>query len=256
MNKKLTVVIFFAMIFLSGNLFVSAQTVASGVVAGDSFSYSISTQWETTNSSLTNPPEYFVNYNQTKYYNITILYVEDVNVVAMNLLEYNNGSQQLSRVDMNIDNGTLYFASGEVYFLGFFPTDLNVADLIRPGDSNSTLRVNSTETWNYADGQREVDVVSFDYQVRDYYNTSVGTESTTYYIDRASGVLVRRVDSAVFSDQSGLLEWNLVDTNLWDLSAPPAVLSFEVIAIVVVVAVVIVLVVAVFVKKHRRGGGH
>jgi hypothetical protein len=255
-NKKFAVVIFLTIICLSTNLYASAQTVVSGVKAGDSFSYSISTHWSTTNSSLTNPPEYFVYNNQTKFYNITVLYVEDVNVVAMNLWEYYNDTQRLSRVDMNIDNGTVYFISGEMYFPGFFPVKLSVGDLLRPGDSNSSVCVNSAEVWDYSSGKREVNVVVVCFQVRDYSNSSIGTETTTYYIDRTSGVLVKLVDSTVFADQTGSIEWALIATNLWEVSAPTdSFFGVPVILVPVVIAIIVVVASVIFLKK-RRGGKH
>jgi hypothetical protein len=253
MNKKFAIVLFLAILCLSTNAYAT-QPVVSGVKAGDSFSYSINTHWSTTNLSLTSPPEYLVYNNQTKFYNVTVLYVEDVNVVAMNLWEDNNGAQQLSRVDLNIDNGTVYFVSGKMSFLGFFPADMNVGDLLRPS-GNSSLSVNSTETWEYSSGKRDTNVVSFSYQVRDYSNSSIGTETITYYIDKATGVMVKRIDSTVFPDQTGSLEWTLTATNLWVVSAPTISL-FEIAAIVVVTAAIIVVITsAIFLKKHR-GGGH
>lgn len=257
-NKKLVVlIIFIAIICLSANVYASTQTVVSGVKAGDSFSYSINTYWSTSNSSVNSPPAFLVNYNQTRFYNVTVLYVEDVNVVAMNLWAFNNDTQQLSRVDMNIGNGTVYLVTGEMAFQGFFPANMTVGDLLRPSDSNSSLCVNSTETWAYSGGQREVNVVSFDYKVRDYYNTSIGTESTTYYIDKATGIVVKRVDSTVFPDQTGSLEWTLTATNLWDISASTnSFFEIPVILTPVAITIIVAAIISTIFLKKRRGSRH
>ncbi len=251
----LATVIFLSILFSSTNAYALTQKAVLGVKEGDSFSYSINTHWDTTNSSLTSPPEYLVSYNQTKFYNVTILYAEDVNVVAMNLWQHNNDAQQLSRVDLNIDNGTVYLVTGETCFLGFFPANLKVNDLLRPGDNNSSLRINSTETWDFSSGKREVNVVGVSYQVRDYDNSSIGTETTTYFIDKATGVLVKRVDSTVFPDQTGSLEWTLTTTNLWVVSAPvSSFFVFPLILVPVVFVAVILSIILAILFKNRRGG--
>lgn len=229
-----------------------AQTGSPGVEGGDYFTFSINTHWNTTNSSHT-VPEYLVENNNTKWYNVSVSYVSGANVTATNTWEYNNGTTGNSRVEMEVNNGTVYFAiQGLPAFQGFFPADLNMGDPIRPL-ANNPVRVNETVTREYAGVSREVNVVTFSYQVTDYSNSSIGDETLTFYIDKATGVLVERIDYTEFPDQTGSLEWKLTETNVWGTSTQPMSL-LETVAIIAVIAIIVVIVM--YLLRGRRQRRH
>ena len=252
MNKKLAITVSLIIILcfsLAGQVF--AVTSSPGVRGGDYFTYSISSYWTSTNTSLT-VPEYLLENNNTKWFNVSISSVIGANVTATNLWEYNNGTTGNSLVVMEVDNATVYFALENLpAFLGFFNANQSVNDLLLPL-SNNDVRINSTINREYAGGNRETNVVSVSYAVTDYYNTSLGTETITYYIDKATGVLVERIDFTEFPDQTGSVTWKLTDTNAWTFSIKP--FSWLDILGIVIVIVIIVVVIVLFIMSRRNRG--
>ncbi len=228
---------------------VLAATSSPGVKSGDYFTYSVSSQWSTTNSSRT-VPEYLVETNNTKWFNVSVSWVSGANVTSTDTWEYVNGTTGNSLVQMEVENGTVYFALEYLpAFLGFFSANQSVNDLLYPL-SDSDVRINQTINREYASGNRETNLVSVSYQVTDYYNSSYGTETITYYIDRATGVLVERVDYTEFPDQTGSVTWKLIETNAWTITPKP--LSWFDILMVIIIIVVVVLVVVLFLRGRRN----
>ncbi len=235
------------MVLLIINGSVLVQGVSSGVHAGDYFNYSIVTHWDSVNSSLTSPPNYLVYNNQTKMYNVSVYYAADADVIAMNTWEYYNGTTDFARVEMEVENGTVYLATSAFAFQGFYAAKLNAGDLLQPLRVDG-LRINETVTRDYASGKRDTNVVSVSYQVRDYYNISIGTETVTYYIDKATGIMVERLENTVFPDQTGSIEWKLVATNLWVVSSQ----SYSIFEIALIIAVILIIIGLLFYFYMRR----
>ncbi len=250
MNKKLAVTVSLLMILcfsLAGQAL--AQSALPGVEAGDSFVYSINTYWTSTNSSRT-VPEYLVLNNQTKWFNVSVSQVLGANVSATNSWEYNNGTRGDSLVQMEVANGTVFFAiEGLPAFTGFYPANLNANDLIRPLATDGP-RINETISREYASGNRDTNVLTFSYEVTDNTNSSIGNETVTNHIDRATGVLIEQIIYTEFPDQTGSIEWKLTSTNVWNVSAQP--MSWLEIIAIVVVAIIVVAVVAVYIINRRR----
>jgi len=252
MNKKfaITVTLIFILCFsLSGQVF--AATSSPGVKAGNYFTYSINTYWTSANSSLT-VPEYLLENNNTKWFNVSVSSVVGANITATNLWEYNNGTTGNSLVVMEVDNATVYFALDYLpAFKGFFNANQSVNDLLLPL-SNNDIRINSTINREYAGVNRETNMVSVSYAVTDYYNSSFGTETITFYIDKATGVLVERIDFTEFPDQTGSVTWKLTDTNAWAFSVKP--LSWlDMLGIVIVILVIVVVIVLFIMSRRNRG---
>jgi len=251
MNKKCAVIISLLLLTvlslsLVGQVF--AQTYAPGVKSGDSFVYSISTQWNSSNSSAT-VPEYLVELNKTAWYNVTISLVSGANVTATNIWEYVNGTTGNSFVITEVENGTVYaYIEGLPAFLGFYPANQNVGDLVRPLTTDGPT-INQTIMRNYAGVERETNVISFSYPVIDYYN-STGDETLTVYIDKQTGILVEQIAYTEFPDQNGTITWQLVDTNAWKFTTQPT--SLLEIALIIIVVAIIIVVIALYMKKRKR----
>jgi hypothetical protein len=222
-----------------------AQTGLPGVKMGDEFTYSITTHWNTTNSSANIPYE-LAEYNKTKTYEIRVSAAMDTNVTATNIWTFENGTEINSLVIIDVVSGTMYYMNG---FQGFFAANLNANDLLRAQVSDG-VTINKTISRNYLGGSRETNLVEATYEVIDSTNTTTGTTTATYYIDRATGVLVERIDYTVYPDQTGSIEWKLTKTNVWDASAPLPLPAEVLVGIVVLV--ILAVVVVVYVLKNRK----
>ncbi len=251
MSKKLAVTVsLLTVLCISMFAPVLVHAASPGVQEGEYFTYSIKTNWETTNSSRT-VPEYLLETNKTQHYNVIVSYVSGANVTATNTWQYVNGTTGNTRVDMEVDNGeVISYIPGHPAFLGFYPANLSTNDPIRPLNPTG-LWVNETVSREYAGRNREVNVVRFSYEVTDYYNSSFGEESVTYYIDKETGVLVEQTAYTEFPDENGSITWVLTATNAWkDANAPLSLSMFEIAAIVAVIAILIAVVVLLL--KRRR----
>ncbi len=257
MNKKLCISILLLSLLCLGIVGQAlAQTRLPGVHYGDNFVYSLVSNWSSSNSSLTVPSE-LVDFNSTLSFNVTVTAVQGVNVTAMTVQRFGNNSTDDNRlITMNVDSGSNYFMNG---FAGFFDANLGAGDLLRPsgndtnpvtGVTSESVRINQTIPRTYASGTRDTNVVTVSYPVIDASNTTLGTQTITYYIDKAVGVLVERKDYTEFPDQNGTELWTLKSTNVWTVSPPPLELPLPI--LIAVVAVVVVIVVAV-VYRGRKG---
>ncbi len=250
MNRKLAITFsLLALLALSiiGQSF--AQTRLPGVNQEDFFRYDIYSQWSTSNASLT-APAYLLDINNTRWFNITISSVQGINVTARTAQRFANGTDDNRLVTLDVDSGNMYFMYG---FQGFFDANLTAGDLLRPSGNNTIpITINQTISRDYASGKRDTNVVSVSYPVTDLSNSSIGTTTVTYYIDKATGVLVERKDYTEFADQNGSENWILKETNLWAITAAP--MPWLMISIIIVI-IVIVAIVALMFLRNRRGHG-
>jgi hypothetical protein len=254
MNSKLTVAIPLLILLCFG---LAAQTFAQttrtpGVKTGDSLTFSITSRWNSTDSSLT-VPDTLVDLNNTDYYKV---YVSDVfvfNVTATNTWRFKNGTELPSLVILDIYSGTMYYMSG---FEGFFIANLTAGDYVHPSGSD-LFTINQTISRDYASGKRDTNVLSLSAPVVDNAtNVSIGTEEVTFYIDKATGVVVELVDTTEYfaSAETGSIIWLLTETNLWNAS-PQSELPLPLPIIIAIVAVIVVVIVAVVyfkTRKHRK----
>ncbi len=255
MNKKIVITLsLLTVLCLSLTGQALAQAWSPGVKPGDYFTYSVSTYWNSSNSSRT-VPVYLLENNNTKWYNVSVSRVSGNNVTATNSWEYNNGTRGNSLVDMDVATGEVLFAiQGLPAFQGFFASNLNSGDLLRPIlNENETVRIDRTITREYLSGGRDTNVANTSYAVTDYYNSTIGTETVTFYIDKATGALVERINYVEFPDETGSIEWKLIDTNAWVVSGPQISLPLPLpIIIAIIIAIIIVIVVALFFRGRRH----
>jgi hypothetical protein len=245
MNKKLTITLpLLALLFFGIVGQTLAQTRVPGVHQEDYFIYDITSHWSSSNASLTVPP-YLLGINDTRWYNVTVSSVQGINVTARTAQHFANGTDDNRLITLDVDSGSIYFMVG---FQGFFDANLVAGDLLRPS-GNDTVTINQTISRDYASGKRETNVLTLSYPVTDYTNSSLGTATVTYYIDKATGVLVERKDYAEFPDQNGSEVWVLKDTNLWANTAAP----IPWLIITVVVVVIVVAIVSLVFLRNRKG---
>lgn len=194
-------------------------------------------------------------YNSTSHYNVTIGAVQDSNVTIENDWVFINGTDLNAPSLLNVDSGTLYsYIPGRPAFQGIYDANLVVNSKLHPSSVNDTSTISLTITRDYASGQRQTNVVTYNYPVTDVSNSS-GTETTTYYIDKTTGVLVERNDYVQFQEYNASIIWTLKSTNLWTVSTAqlPVSPSIIIAAIVIVVAVIVV-VLLVFYRKQKKSG--
>lgn len=251
MNRKLTLALTALALtctVLMGQALAQTENSIIGVNAGDYFTFSVTSQWSTTNASATVPP-YLLEINKTAYYKVMISAVIGPNVSATNIWHFNNDTEVNSLVVMDVETREMYFMNG---FQGFCKANLTAGEPLYAGIADSPT-INETITRNYASGPREINVVSFSYPVADFYNTTEGTETLTFYIDKITGVFVERIVYTEFPDQTGTETWKLTETNRWTVTAPPETLSSLLLPITaVIVAIIVVAVAAVFLTKKRK----
>ena len=205
MKRKLTVTLTILCLLCFGIIGqVIAQTHLPGVTFGDNFVYSITSSWNSSNASAI-VPLFLVEINSTVAYNVTVTYVIDVNVTAMNTWRFLNGTDLNSLVTLDTNSGQVYeYIPGLPAFQGFYDANLGVNEFLRPSGNNTVpVWINQTITRDYASGKRDTNVVTLSYQSTDVTNSSIGTTTATFYIDKATGVLVERRDFTEFPDQSG-----------------------------------------------------
>jgi hypothetical protein len=253
MNRKLTVTLSLLAILgfgLAGQALAQTTSGVPGVKLGDNFIYSITAQWSTTNASLA-MPNVLLMYNSTLHFNVTVIAVRDSNVTLLNSWVFTNGTVLTAPSLSNVDSGALIdYIPGYPAFQGLFDANLAVNNLLYPS-GNGSLTINQTTTRDYASGKRDTNVVTGSFPVSDP-NNNTGTQTTTDYIDKTTGVLVELHNDIKFSDYNASITWTLKNTNLWTVSAAPLPLPLPVI-IAIVVMIVAVVAVIVFYRERKKG---
>jgi hypothetical protein len=251
MNEKMTTAI--PLIFLlCFAIFtqVSAQTQVPGVKYGDYFIFSIISQWNSSNSSAT-IPAFLSEINNTAYYKVLVESVIGSNVTATNIWHLTNNTDINSLVILNVDSGSMFYMNG---YKGFFYSNLAANDLLRPSGADG-IRINQTISRDYGSGSRETNMVTFSYNVTDAGNSTIGIETATLYIDKATGVLVGRDIHSEFPDQSGSEIWTLTETNLWTVTSNNSWSTLPQPLIIAIIIVVIIATVSILVFYKLRKSG-
>ena len=262
MNKKLTITISLLIILCFGVVGQAlAQTRTPGVKAYDYLVYNITTHWNPSNASEATPAT-LIDLNNTKQYHVTITGISGANVTTNQLWDFVNGTELPYLVVWNLESAESYYMTSG--FEGIVGANLGVGDLLHPS-GNDSLTINQTITRNYASGERDTNVVQLSSPVQNSTTdsatnqttyTTIGNEEVTFYIDKATGVLVeqRSEISSLTPVESGSTIWTLKETNLWEISSSTttAVLSTTVIIAIAVVIVIVAVAVA-FVVIRRNG---
>ena len=152
---------------------VSAQTVTVGVSKGETFDYSYSIIWTSTDPSAT-PPSDLVEYNNTQKFQFKINDISGptLNVDVIRL--FNNGSQKVESGTINVENGLVTVP------YGFLIVGANLAkgQQVYPNGGHQTIT--DTVTRSYPNGQRETNVIS----------GQDSEQKTVIYFDKIKGITV------------------------------------------------------------------
>ena len=262
MNTKLAITVSIAMLLCAGLIGQTlAQTRVPGVKSQDYLTYSLVAYWHSDNASQP-VPESLIQVNQTLDYKVMISGVlNNVNVTATHTWDFKNGTTVPYLIAIDVESGTPYYLSGaQPPFEGIVGANLKAGDLLHPA-GNDSVTVNQTITRNYADGPRDTNIVDLSSplqnQTLDSNNqtvyTTIGNQDVTYFLDKATGVLVEQNTTLVsfVPSETATVLWTLKETNLWN-AAPAPNLFLPIVIAVVVIAVVVVIAAVYRIRKRSN----
>lgn len=195
-----------------GITLVQAQATV-GVSKGDEFEY---TTYSVFNSDFFDtPPADMVERNQTQWQRVTVTDVTGSKISVQVITHFRNGTE--AEVDGFCDVDTGETTVAQVAFIG---ANLNSYDTINPSAADPYY-VNATIVRDYADGQRETNLLSF-VQTEETQEVGTYTRITQYYFDKATGVLVEFLYDFYYTGLSSTLYFNLVSSNVWVIPEFPA----------------------------------
>jgi len=223
MNKELTITISLIVVLAFSAVGQAlAQSQQIGVHVGDKFVYGITAQW-TASDPNAKIPAGLVDANRTASFNVTVSAVQNPNVTAVIAWSFSNGTVVNSTVTVNVDSGEVDYVPGLPVFEGFYYANLGEFEPLRP--SGSFVIINQTVSVDYASGVRDTNLIQFTFPTSVSNNITTGTQTTTYYVDKVAGALVRREDEATSLDpattlyQHAIVTWILKENNLWTVSS-------------------------------------
>jgi hypothetical protein len=250
MNKKLTIALPLLALLVFGLAGQTFATLTSGVKAGDYFTYTETSYWESNNASSTVPTD-FSGINDTVSHKATVIIVLDTNVTWDEAATYTNGTEvNPIRVTQDLDAGSFYSFYWWVSVIG---ANLRENDLIHPNGSDLII-INQTISRSYGSGNRDINVVTFTAPILDSTNTTtIGTATYSYYYDKATGILVENRKEATQSGESASIVILLKETNLWTVGeVAPLQLPFSMPILIAIIVVIIVAIVCIIFYKTRK----
>ena len=235
---SLTIIILLSSaIFLAATSITSAQSVVAGVSKGETFEYSYSLLWTSTDSSPT-PPSDLVEYNNTQKIQFKITNVEGSDISVDFIRIFNNGTQTVESGSIDIESGTVSVPYG---FL-IIGANLNKNQQVYPTGGHQVIT--DTVTRSFAGVQREINVIS----------SEDSTEKTTIDFDRAKGVALDYLfEIRETSGNDNIVSTEtLTNTNSNDWGVASSTLPLPLIAIVIVIVAIVIVVVAITVFRKKQ----
>jgi hypothetical protein len=244
---------------LAPSLTAKAQTVTTGVYAGESFVYGTpdGSPWVSISPSSAPPPsqvwEKFMNLSTISFniINDSDPYVPGAPGYSFSeTVKFRNGTSPQTTV------GTIDLETGAGTGITFFvPPYLETNDLIYPGNSNSTWTINDTRTDNLNWVGRRVCVLN--YTIAPSNSSYEALERTIVYWDYDTGVLLGTFETAFAVSQSGasvdgVLLYELVSNNIGIPMEYPA--AFNMVPIYVAVAAGAIIVVGLLIARAVTQG--
>jgi hypothetical protein len=158
-------------------------------------------------------PESFVDTNNTKYYRVEITKVKTPNVSYTVTWEFKNGTKQRGDGTINLENGE---CTG--FYWDIYAANLAAGKLCRP-KATDELRINSTQTKTFSDGDREI---NFLYEQYEAYDPDDATYSKMCYVnqyvhfDKQLGIMVAYRTLEIYTSPEIVLivEFKLVEYKL------------------------------------------
>ncbi len=194
-----------------------AKTVAAGVAAGDTFTYSIRGYANIIDPNAT-VPESCTQLNMTDWYRVTITNVTDAEVSFSATWRFINGTEIAKTGKVNIKTGL----DNSPDFWAIYASGLNASDYARPFGADG-LTINATEKRAYKDGERETNSISLERLLYDFEDPTLTRTLSDYlsiYFDKQTGMLVELRDAQLYNDPEILvvLEWRIIDSSVWEVS--------------------------------------
>ena len=189
------------------------ETVVTGVVAGNVFTYDIK-GYSVINEANATIPESFSELNMTEWYRVTITSVSGPDVSFNTTWRFVNGTEIENMGNVNVLTG-----EDNRIFWAIYPANLTLNDLVSPSGSDGLI-VNQTEIKTYKDGPRDTNIITL--QTR-FVDADDPTLSRTYddylyvHFDRVTGMLVELRDMKLYTDPQVILtiDWELIGSNVW-----------------------------------------
>jgi len=154
-----------------------AQTANVGVTKGETFDYSYSLQWSSTDPTAIIPSSY-VELNNTQTIQFTVTDISNAQISLEKTIIFKNGTQTSENGYVNINTGTIEINYGTI----IVGSGLNVGGKIYPAGGHAII--NATTIRTYPSGQRETN----------YYVTETGTQNNfvklEIYYDKLVGAAV------------------------------------------------------------------
>ena len=220
MNKKLlatsTILLFILLTSLAATTQAQTEQVTVGVEPGDTFRYHITYLWTSTNPANT-PPTYWVQYNQTDYYQLTVNMVTSTTVQYNTTLRYQNGTEYQNTGIAEVSQGV----TGDIYF---YAANLSANNLLYPLSEDMPWVINDTTIRAYPDNTfRSTNHI----QVNRTDVTNEKYSAMNLYFDKVTGVMVEATLTNVYTatpQQTFTTHVVLAESNVWTIPEFPTTL--------------------------------
>jgi len=188
-----------------------AETVVTGVVAGNTFTYDLKS-YITVNEDNVTLPQGASEYNNTEWYRVTITSVSGPTVSFNTTWHFVNGTEIENTGYVNVLTG-----EDNKVFWAIYPANLTVNQLVSPQGTDGNY-VNETETRSYASGGRVTSIMALQNEFHDASNpTRVYADYLYVHFDKITGLLVELKDMQLYNSPEVILtyEWLLTGSNVW-----------------------------------------
>lgn len=240
---------FLILLFLMSVGRSSAQTITPGVSPGDSFAYSFSVFWSSSDPNATVPAD-LLKQNETKLIRVVVTDVGG-SVVFMNITwQFKNGTETNSQVFVNVLDGR-----GDGFGLVVAP-NLSARYYAYPMGINmsNSFVINETLVRTYPFGERET------------VRATINRTSSNYvyvfydmYFDKTTGVMLEwYVEQVPYANPSEKISsiWKIKEFNIKNATTPNNQTSEQswqgILVLIILVCVVAVIAVLVHKRKSRR----
>ena len=191
------------------------QASIAALKVGDTFTYNLTGSSVLGDPNATTPQE-LLQYNDTDHYQVTVTSISGTQVTLTCLWQFTNGTQISSQQIIDLSNGACSDATGFSYL---YPANLNVNDLLYPGET-SGLIVNSTTTQTFANATRTANCWSVETEAVNTGDQTMNTMRSDYmavYFDKQTGMLdkLTRIDFFTNPEIEIIITWQLTSSNVW-----------------------------------------
>jgi hypothetical protein len=193
--------------------------VSSGLQVGDTFTYNITGVSYLYSSDANPDSEYpgFEGLNNTAY-TVTITGVNGTIVSYSTNMILTNGTSSPSTGFVNISSGN---PTGDAGFWAIYPTNLNLGDLVNPGNPDGPM-VSNFGNQTYSDSSRGVDYFSISQNFTNINDPTGNTQQQridNVVFDQSTGMLTSLEDIQEFNNPEMTLDitWQLTATSVWTI---------------------------------------